>query len=232
MDIELLTGHMGAGLTLECFFRIFGAALCGLFIGIERRTRLKEAGMRTHLIVAVGAALITIVSKYGFFDLLAYPDFIKADPTRVAAQIVSGVGFLGAGIIFMRHQTLTGLTTAAGIWTTAGIGMAMGCGIYPVAVFSTLLILTMQLILHHQYRWASAPGFAVLTLRSGGDAQVMGSILQELALLRVEVLNVEMSHKKSGDTRYEFFLKLPRALRPEQVGEQMAAISDVTYVDI
>ncbi len=121
------TGNMPATLFWECLLRIFLAALCGLVIGFERKARLKEAGVRTHLIVALGAALITIVSKYGFFDLALFAEGIKADPTRIAAQIVSGVGFLGAGMIFMRHRTLTGLTTAAGIWTTAGIGMAVGC---------------------------------------------------------------------------------------------------------
>ena len=100
---------MPATLFWECLLRIFLAALCGLVIGFERKARLKEAGVRTHLIVALGAALITIVSKYGFFDLALFAEGIKADPTRIAAQIVSGVGFLGAGMIFMRHRTLTGL---------------------------------------------------------------------------------------------------------------------------
>ena len=91
------TGNMPATLFWECLLRIFLAALCGLVIGFERKARLKEAGVRTHLIVALGAALITIVSKYGFFDLALFAEGIKADPTRIAAQIVSGVGFLGAG---------------------------------------------------------------------------------------------------------------------------------------
>ena len=142
------TGNMPATLFWECLLRIFLAALCGLVIGFERKARLKEAGVRTHLIVALGAALITIVSKYGFFDLALFAEGIKADPTRIAAQIVSGVGFLGAGMIFMRHRTLTGLTTAAGIWTTAGIGMAVGCGLYAVSLFSTALVVLTQLMLH------------------------------------------------------------------------------------
>lgn len=108
------TGNMPATLFWECLLRIFLAALCGLVIGFERKARLKEAGVRTHLIVALGAALITIVSKYGFFDLALFAEGIKADPTRIAAQIVSGVGFLGAGMIFMRHRTLTGLNNGCG----------------------------------------------------------------------------------------------------------------------
>lgn len=108
------TGNMPATLFGECLLRIFLAALCGLVIGFERKARLKEAGVRTHLIVALGAALITIVSKYGFFDLALFAEGIKADPTRIAAQIVSGVGFLGAGMIFMRHRTLTGILNGCG----------------------------------------------------------------------------------------------------------------------
>ena len=157
---------MPATLFWECLLRIFLAALCGLVIGFERKARLKEAGVRTHLIVALGAALITIVSKYGFFDLALFAEGIKADPTRIAAQIVSGVGFLGAGMIFMRHRTLTGLTTAAGIWTTAGIGMAVGCGLYAVSLFSTALVVLTQLMLHRDYRWTRAPGCTAVCLRT------------------------------------------------------------------
>lgn len=129
------TGNMPATLFWECLLRIFLAALCGLVIGFERKARLKEAGVRTHLIVALGAALITIVSKYGFFDLALFAEGIKADPTRIAAQIVSGVGFLGAGMIFMRHRTLTGLTTAAGIWTTAASGWRWARALRGVSFF-------------------------------------------------------------------------------------------------
>ena len=108
---------------LELLLRILLGGFMGAIIGHERKSRDKSAGMRTHAIVGLGAALIMIVSKYGFGDV---PDF---DASRVAAQIVSGVGFLGAGIIFVRNNaTVSGLTTAAGIWTTVGVGMALGAG--------------------------------------------------------------------------------------------------------
>ena len=120
--------------------RIFFAGICGLMIGIERRNRLKEAGIRTHLIVALGSALMMIVSKYGFFDLQGH-SFLRADASRIASQIVSGIGFLGAGMIIWHHRTVSGLTTAAGIWATAGIGMAIGAGLYGVGGACALLIL-------------------------------------------------------------------------------------------
>ena len=115
------------------------AALLGFLIGVERRFRAKEAGIKTHTIVAIGAAVMMVVSIYGFEG---------ADTSRVAAQIVSGVGFLGAGIIVYRKYELHGLTTAAGIWATAGIGMACVGRLYVVAVGTTLLVIVLQCIFH------------------------------------------------------------------------------------
>ena len=232
------TGNMPATLFWECLLRIFLAALCGLVIGFERKARLKEAGVRTHLIVALGAALITIVSKYGFFDLALFAEGIKADPTRIAAQIVSGVGFLGAGMIFMRHRTLTGLTTAAGIWTTAGIGMAVGCGLYAVSLFSTALVVLTQLMLHRDYRWTRAPGCTAVCLRTqpgpSGLRQALAAPGEESNILdemQVQVINLEASHKRSG-VHYELFVRLPPGLAQERLGAQLAALEEVTYVDI
>lgn len=108
---------------LNYIVRILFAALCGFVIGFERKTRSKEAGIRTHTIVALGACLMMVISKYAFWD-----ESGKYDGARIAAQIVSGIGFLGAGMIVYSKGTLHGLTTAAGIWATAGVGMAIGAG--------------------------------------------------------------------------------------------------------
>ena len=116
---------------MVCVVRLLLASVCGFAIGIERTNRLKDAGMRTHLIVCMGAALMMLVSKYGFFDVSTLTEFFKADVSRVASSVVAGIGFLGAGIIFVRNRSITGLTTAAGIWTTAGIGMAMAADKVP-----------------------------------------------------------------------------------------------------
>lgn len=128
---------------VELILRILMAGVCGAIIGNERRNRLKEAGIRTHVIVAIGSALIMTISKYGFFDIASY------DASRVAAQIVSGIGFLGAGVIFVKKENVSGLTTAAGLWTTAGIGMAIGAGLYIVGVASAILVILIQLLLHN-----------------------------------------------------------------------------------
>jgi putative Mg2+ transporter-C (MgtC) family protein len=105
-------------------------------IGLEREVRQKNAGLRTHTLVGVGAALFMLISKYGFTDVLQ-PGVVVLDPSRVAAQIVTGVGFLGAGLIFVRRDSVRGLTTAASIWVTAAIGSAAGAGLPVLAALGT-----------------------------------------------------------------------------------------------
>ena len=136
---------------LESFFPyllgLVTAVVCGALIGIERTLRQKEAGIRTHIIVALGSALIMIVSKYGFFDIVGLADHVNLDGSRLAAQVVTGISFLGAGIIVFKG-TVKGLTTAAGVWTTAGIGLAAGAGMYGIAVYATLILLIVQVVIH------------------------------------------------------------------------------------
>ncbi len=127
--------------------RMILAGFCGVLIGFERSRRQKDAGIRTHMIVALGAALAMIVSKYGFFDLLQY-EGLRADASRIASNVITGVGFLGAGVIFVRDVSIKGLTTAAGIWTTASVGLAVGAGMYTVAIGATLLMVLFQLVFH------------------------------------------------------------------------------------
>ncbi len=135
---------------LDFVIRILVACLCGFVLGVERSRRFKEAGVRTHMIVCVGAALIMIVSKYGFEDLSKeiYNGTRAADPARLAAQVVSGVGFLGAGMIFKNGGSVTGLTTAAGIWAAAGIGLAVGAGMYMLGILVTIAIASIQMLMH------------------------------------------------------------------------------------
>ena len=120
--------------------RLFVAGAMGVLIGLEREYRAKEAGYRTHFLVALGSALMMIVSQYGFMEVLK-TDLIRLDPSRIAAQVVSGIGFIGAGTIILQKQIVRGLTTAAGIWATSGIGLAVGAGMYAVGISATLLVL-------------------------------------------------------------------------------------------
>ncbi len=128
---------------LEFILRIFVASLLGGAIGLEREYRDKAAGFRTHFLVALGSALFMIISVYGFEGVLT-GDFnapIRLDVSRIAAQVVTGIGFIGAGTIIFQKNAVHGLTTAAGIWVTAAIGMACGGGMYILAAVSTALVL-------------------------------------------------------------------------------------------
>lgn len=130
----------------ELFLRLLFACFCGGLIGLERSLRRKDAGIKTHIILALGAALFMIVSQYGFGNLPLSPEY-RADASRIASNIVTGVSFLCAGVIFVRGASVKGLTTATGIWTCAGIGMAAGAGMYAITLLATILILIIQLLL-------------------------------------------------------------------------------------
>jgi len=142
---------------LELLLRIVIAFFCGAFIGRERKYRGKGAGTKTHAIVAIASCLLMIISQYGFMDFLNHFNGegvnINHDPSRIAAQIVTGIGFLGAGMIFVHKKTITGLTTAAGIWATAGIGMSVGAGMYFISIATTLLIILVQYLSHTNLRF-------------------------------------------------------------------------------
>ena len=141
---------------IPVIMRLVAAAMCGLVIGLERELRSKEAGVRTHFLVCFGSALFMVVSVYGFMSMTDAglvdatrgintvapgQDFRRFDQARIAAQIVSGIGFIGAGTIMVNRGNITGLTTAAGMWVVAGIGMAFGCGLYVVGLVATVFVL-------------------------------------------------------------------------------------------
>lgn len=121
-------------------WRLVLAAIFGTIIGLDREYREKEAGFRTHFLVSLGSALMMIVSQYGFSEILTH-DGVSLDPSRIAAQVVSGIGFIGAGTIIFNHQIVRGLTTAASLWATAGIGLTAGAGMSWLALAATILML-------------------------------------------------------------------------------------------
>jgi len=124
----------------EMLIRLLAAAALGSLIGFERERLLWAAGIRTHMLVCVGSCLIMIVSQYGFSSILTHQNVVL-DPSRIAAQVVSGIGFLGAGAILARGEIVKGLTTAASIWTVAAVGLAVGGGLYLAASASTVIVL-------------------------------------------------------------------------------------------
>ena len=138
--LALFRKEDGMEMNYDFILRLFVAGAMGVLIGLEREYRAKEAGYRTHFLVALGSALMMIVSQYGF-DAVLEADLVRLDPSRLAAQVVSGIGFIGAGTIILQKQIVRGLTTAAGIWATSGIGLAVGAGMYEIGIAATLLVL-------------------------------------------------------------------------------------------
>lgn len=201
MDI-LLTGQ------LELLLRLVIAGICGSLIGYERKNRLKEAGMRTHMIVALGSTLIMIVSKYGFADVLLLHNYVL-DPSRIAAQIVSGIGFLGAGIIFVRKQAISGLTTAAGIWTTAGIGMAIGAKLYFIGISATILILLIQIILHKNLKWLNIPVSEQINIEFSENTDAISFVQKKFADNNIQIINLKIERTNKGFLDVELYVKLP-----------------------
>ncbi|MCC7461271.1 MAG: MgtC/SapB family protein [Gammaproteobacteria bacterium] len=124
----------------DVLLRLLIAAVLGGAVGLERERLEWAAGLRTHMLVCVGAALLMLVSAFGFADILGTPNVVL-DPSRIAAQVVSGIGFLGAGtILFLRHEIIRGLTTAASLWTVAAVGLAVGSGMYVAALATTAIV--------------------------------------------------------------------------------------------
>ena len=141
-------GTLTAYDNLEFFIRILLSAVLGALVGLERTKRQKEAGIRTHCIIACAAAVFMILSKYAFVDPADVLGSRGADGARIAAQVVSGISFLGAGVIFKNGNSIRGLTTAAGIWATSAIGMAIGAGMYWVGLITTVIMMVAQVVLH------------------------------------------------------------------------------------
>ena len=125
----------------EFILRLFIAAMLGGIIGLEREYRAKEAGFRTHFLVALGSALFMILSQYGFNTVLSQLNHASFDPSRIASQVVTGIGFIGAGTIIFQKHVVRGLTTAAGLWVTSAIGMTCGTGMYLLAIAATVMVL-------------------------------------------------------------------------------------------
>ncbi|WP_188889644.1 MgtC/SapB family protein [Paenibacillus radicis (ex Gao et al. 2016)] len=213
--------------------RVVIAGLCGALIGYERKNRMKEAGIRTHFVVAVGASLMMVVSKYGFMDQLHWEN-LSLDPSRIAAQVVSGVGFLGAGMIFMQRQTVKGLTTAAGIWATAGMGMAIGSGLYWVGGGVTIIIVLAQIVLHGRFYSLATPKTDQLLIRFHDEPDAMLHIQQLIKAENITILSfhAESSTKNGDEIELEMAIRLPRSYGREQLLPIVQNLKAVISVEI
>lgn len=194
----------------EFLIKMVLATVMGVIIGFERKSRNKGAGIRTHAIVSLASALMMIVSKYGFFDIVEY------DAARVAAQVVSGIGFLGTGLIFIKNNAVNGLTTAAGIWATAGIGLAMGAGLYAVAIFGTLLIVIIQILMHKDTFLSKDHLTITFEISLEDSFNTIREIRNCLERFKLEIQNVEII-KKSRTVIVRFYTFVPADFEREHL---------------
>lgn len=204
--------------------RVIAAGICGVIIGLERLTRSKSAGVRTHCIVAVGSALMMVISKYGFSDTISGEMGMRgADGARIAAQVVSGIGFLGAGMIFVHKNSITGLTTAAGIWATSGIGMAIGAGLYTLGIATMLTIVGAQILLHRNFKWLQMPKSKALYINGVDSIDYQIHIKTVLSDMGATVSDVSVEKDEKTETRdYKIIFEIPENVNEDEIIDKIS----------
>ena len=198
---------------LQHLISVLAAVVLGFAIGYERKLRFKEAGIRTHTIVCAGSALIMVVSKYGFGDSA------EADASRVAAQIVSGIGFLGAGIIIYRKHEIHGLTTAAGVWATSGVGMAAGAGLYIVAAGATVILIAVQCLFHMNCKLFRTKKYFQIKICFMNGGEECGKVKE---LFQTDRFNRLVIERKGKETLYHATLNTDEEYSLARLQEIMA----------
>ena len=209
---------------MEYILRIFVAMILGMLIGNERKNRNKSAGLRTHAMVALGAALMMVVSKYGFSDT------VQGDGARLAAQVVSGVGFLGAGMIFVRHNLVSGLTTAAGVWTTAGIGLTIGSGMYAVGIVSALMMVIMQNLSHRLPAISSVSAGGLIRMTIQNKPGAVEEIEHLLLSHGIDIHSVQISKTEKEKIKLEFDVVYPHKLDKPKLFCKLAEREDILAI--
>jgi len=225
--------------TEQLILRVLLAALLGGLVGLERELRDQAAGLRTHILVTVGSALFTVVSAYGFEGLTAVSGGVpgQVDPSRVAAQIVSGIGFLGAGAIIRHGFSVRGLTTAASLWAVAALGMAVGLGMYVLSLAVAILIVGVLALVRMVENRFIYPRIAnrtdlIVRFRPGGFGRLshLTEALDE-ARLRVVRLAVEQEEEDRANT-VRITLIRPREMTTAQLMRLVGSLPDVADVEV
>ena len=215
----------------DYLLRVLAAAICGLLIGYEREARMKMAGIRTHTIIAMAAALMVVVSKYGFFDVIAI-DGVSVDASRVAASVVTGIGFLGAGIILNHKHNLSGVTTSAGTWATLGIGMSIGAGMWVMGVGCTLMLLGLQVLFHRDWRIlkSTSAGKILLHITKGDDARER--VISALTRMNIQVVSTHMNIYDNSIIEVSLSVLFPKDFSAENTMTLMANYPEIASIDI
>ncbi|MDY3850800.1 MAG: MgtC/SapB family protein [Bullifex sp.] len=214
----------------EYLIRITLAALCGGIIGYEREKRLKNAGIRTHILVSMSAALMMVISKYGFNDVLSNTG-IGIDASRVAASVVSAIGFLGAGVIFVRKENTIGVTTAAGLWSTVGLGLAIGAGMYVTGTVFTFMVLAIQLLLHNRRFRFSTQTTGAITLKIDSTDFTIGQVNSIFREKKLDVRNIRLTLADGGQLLSAIII-FSKKDNLNDVVHQLESIGTLTAIEI
>lgn len=210
---------MDFDLILTISLRLLLSLVLGFAIGFERKMRFKEAGIRTHTIVCMASCLYMLISMYAFQS---------ADTSRVAAQIVSGIGFIGAGMIFYHKEVVHGLTTAAGIWATAAIGMAAGAGWYIISAIATVLIILIQCIMHLRFKIFHSRKFVKINIVY---KDVDGTTSEKLkTIFEVERFSKISAKKENGDITYSVIISTDHIISAGEIRTVLLENPDVVSI--
>lgn len=220
---------------IEMFIRLLIACFCGFLIGYERTKHFKEAGIRTHVIVCLAAALMMIISKYGFSDLVnlegtVFSGVKEADPSRIASQIVSGVSFLGAGVIFHNTNGTKGLTTAAGIWATAGIGMAIGGGMYLLGIFAAVVIFLFQSVVRKFDIAGDALHTSRLKFTVKNTAEFRKAFDEYVSSTKGQILESEIKFDDDGYAKYNITIRANHDFTIDEISSFLETAGEVKSV--
>ena len=212
--------------------RLLVAGACGVAIGIERQYRMKNAGVRTHFLVAIAAALMMLISKYGFYDVLAQGVGMTCDASRIAAGIITGIGILGGGIIFISKQGLvSGMTTAAGIWVTLGIGMAIGAGMYQIGLECTVITIVMQCIFHMNRSIFKETRHGQIVFEADNTPEAIRKVTDQLKENKIEVARIKLEIIDKKHVTVHCSIIIPPMYGPEDIISLMNRIDNLESID-
>jgi len=216
-------------MTTEFILRLFIAGTLGSIIGLDREYRAKEAGYRTHFLVSLGSALIMIVSQHGFGEILDTPN-VNLDPSRIASQVVTGIGFIGAGTIILHKQIVRGLTTAAGIWATSGIGLAIGAGMYELGISATILTLIGLEVLSFLFKSVGMKSSVVEF--STDNKETLNRITKLFHSKNFLVVSFQMNEKRMGEDIHYHVTMVIKLKKSNDEGTLLTLLQDFDDVTI
>lgn len=217
---------------LDISLRLLIAAVLGGVIGWERERDNHPAGFRTHILVSVGSALIMLVSAYGFHEFMNQHN-IQFDPSRVGAQVVSGIGFLGAGAIVRQGLTVNGLTTAATLWVVAGIGLAVGSGfIYGALLTTVLVFISLELLKRFDYTFRLKNNMQVFSLQLDGQSVTIGQITALLDQKGFDIYRLEVDQSEENDqwVNIKFYVKLSGKMSSAEILDEMRKMEGIISI--